>query len=591
MSIIMLGLKVPLKDAEKWKQYIVINDIIDKEHFYLKDKKYIYFPILKKFTIINSAKSGISPEVSFVEKDFDKNVHKGTLKENLSKSLTEKEMSFVTTAHDIIGSIAILEIPEGLEKREKLIAETLLKVNPLIKTVLKKAAVHKGVFRTQKMTYIAGVNTKETTYKENNVTIKLDVEKVYFSIRLGNERKRIMQQVLPGEEILVMFSGCAPYPVVLSKNTKARHITGIEINPDGHKYGMENLRLNKIHNVLLINDDVHHAIPNIYQKIIGLKSAIVEKEMNIRLEKNPSIIEIHLFNNSLDDNKIKELEKAIIDLKQKSLEVFIHIPFKINGEFYDLSNDDVISTYKKMGELCKKYSISAIIHLANEKPIGDESLLIEKIKTLEQYYDYFYFENLTAAFRNKDEILRISRRAGFKNICIDLAHLYITYGDNKKLESVIKEIQKEFNTYFHIADHDKKTHTCEFGKGFIDWNKMLPLVNKGIIEIPSKDEANPVESLRSYDALKNYHNKTYDRIIMPLPKTADEFLDDALQVSKKGTIIHFYDFLKDGEFEKAHEKIEKACKKRHLKFKILETFKCGQHAPYIYRICVDFKIV
>ena len=99
------------------------------------------------------------------------------------------------------------------------------------------------------------MNTKETIYKENNVTLKMDVEKVYFSIRLGNERKRIMQKVLPGEEVLVMFSGCAPYPVVLSKNTKARHITGIEINPDGHMYGMENLRLNKIHNVLLINDD------------------------------------------------------------------------------------------------------------------------------------------------------------------------------------------------------------------------------------------------------------------------------------------------------------------------------------------------
>jgi tRNA (guanine37-N1)-methyltransferase len=346
----MLGLKVTLKDAEKWKQYIVINNIIDKEHFYIKDKKHIYFPITKEFSIIKCNPD----EISFVDKDFPKTDHKGTLKENLSKTLTADEFSFVKTAHDIIGSIAIVEIPVDLENREKLIAETLLQVNPQIKTVLKKANIHEGVFRTQKMTYLAGVNTKETLYKENDVRLKLDVEQVYFSIRLGNERKRIMKQVKSGEEILVMFSGCAPYPIVLAKNTEAKHITGIEINPEGHRYGLENLKLNKIKNVELICGDVYEVIPQLKKK-------------------NPKL--------------------------------------------------------------------------------------------------------------------------------------------------------------------------------------------------------------------------AYDRIAMPLPKTADEFLDDALQVAKKGTIIHFYDFLPETEFDDAVKKIDEACKKRGLKYKILEIVKCGQHAPHIYRICVDFKIL
>jgi len=344
----MLGLKVLLKDAEKWKQYIVINNIIDKDHFYIKDKKHIYFPVTKKFSIIRSE------EISFVDKDFPKSEHKGTLKENLSKTLTPDEFSFVKTAHDIIGSIAIVEIPTDLEKRGNIIAETLLQVNPQIKTVLKKANIHEGVFRTQKMTFLEGENTKETMYKENDVRLKLNVEKVYFSMRLGNERKRIMKQVKSGEEILVMFSGCAPYPVVLAKNTEAKHITGIEINPDGHKYGLENLKLNKITNVDLICGDVHEVIPQL--------------------------------------------------------------------------------------------------------------------------------------------------------------------------------------------------------------KKQNPLL-------------------------------AYDRIAMPLPKTADEFLDDALQVAKKGTIIHFYDFLPETEFDDAVKKIDEACKKRELKHKIIEIVKCGQHAPHIFRICVDFKIL
>jgi len=583
----MLGLKVTLKDAEKWKKYLVLNNLIDKKHYYTKDAKYIYFPITEKFEII----SAHTTEISFVDIEFSNSSSSGTLKENLSKTLTKEEFEFVKTAHDIIGSIAILEIPKDLESREKLIAETLLNVNSQIKTVLKKAEIHSGVYRTQKMTYLAGINTKETIYRENGVQLKLDVEKVYFSIRLGNERKRIMQLVKPREEILVMFSGAAPYPVVLSKNTKAKHITGIEINPDGHKYGMETLKLNKIHNVLLINDDVHNAIPKIYQKIIGLKSSIIPQERESRLKQNPAIIEIHLFNDGLEDNKIIELEKEIAILKESGLEVFIHIPFKINGTNYDLSSDDVIPAYKKMGEICKKNNVSAIIHLVNNKEIKNEDKLIERVKTLEQYYDYFYFENLTESFNTKESILRIARRAGFKNICIDLVHMYIVYEDNNKLESIITEIQKEFNTYFHVADHNKIIHTCELGKGFIDFTKLLPLVNKGVIEVANTDEAKPKESFESYKTLLKYHNKTYDRIIMPLPKTADEFLDDALQVSKKGTIIHFYDFLPESEFNEAAKKIDVACKNRKMNYKIIETVKCGQHAPHIYRICVDFEIL
>jgi tRNA G37 N-methylase Trm5 len=169
--------------------------------------------------------------------------------------------------------------------------------------------------------------------------------------------------------------------------------------------------------------------------------------------------------------------------------------------------------------------------------------------------------------------------------------MYITYQDNNKVEETIKEIQKEFNTYFHVADHDKKTHTCELEKGFIDLKNILPHINKGIIEIANNDESNPVESLDSYKKLLKYNNKTYDRIIMPLPKTADEFLDDALQVSKKGTIIHFYDFLPESEFNDAVKKIDVACKNRKMNYKIIEIVKCGQHAPHIYRICVDFEII
>ena len=77
---------------------------------------------------------------------------------------------------------------------------------------------------------------------------------------------------------------------------------------------------------------------------------------------------------------------------------------------------------------------------------------------------------------------------------------------------------------------------------------------------------------------------------MPLPKGGENFLGLTLKYIKNNGIIHFYDFLHEGEFEKAHEKIKKACDKSKKKFKILNTVKCGQYSPGFYRVCVDFEV-
>ena len=85
-------------------------------------------------------------------------------------------------------------------------------------------------------------------------------------------------------------------------------------------------------------------------------------------------------------------------------------------------------------------------------------------------------------------------------------------------------------------------------------------------------------------------NKKFDRILMPLPKGAESFLGISLKYIKKNGIIHFYDFLHEDEFEKAHEKIKKACIKSRKNFKLINIVKCGQYSPGFYRICIDFKI-
>jgi tRNA G37 N-methylase Trm5 len=86
-------------------------------------------------------------------------------------------------------------------------------------------------------------------------------------------------------------------------------------------------------------------------------------------------------------------------------------------------------------------------------------------------------------------------------------------------------------------------------------------------------------------------NKKFDRIAMPLPMGGEDFLDIALGTAKKGTIIHFYDFLREEQIPKAaYEKIKSACKKAKKKCRIISYTKCGQYAPRTFRVCVDFKV-
>ena len=227
------------------------------------------------------------------------------LREALKDKLNEKELSILKTGFDTIGSIAIIEIPPELVKKEKAIANELIGIHKNIVTVAKKVGIHSGEFRLQKLKVIAGKKTKETEYKENNVRLLLNVEKVYFSPRLSTERKRIMEKVKPGETVLVMFSGCGPYVCVIAKNTKAKEVYGVEINPIAHEYAEKNLLLNKIRNARLFLGDVRKIIPKLKKKFDRIlmplpKGAENFLDVALRAGKKGTIIHFYDFEHEND---------------------------------------------------------------------------------------------------------------------------------------------------------------------------------------------------------------------------------------------------------------------------------------------------
>lgn len=191
----------------------------------------------------------------------------GNLKEILRGHLSDEELKLLVRSYDVVGDLAIIIIAEGLEAREKLIGEAILAINKNVKVVLKRAGMYQGEFRLIPLEVIAGDNRKETECKENGVRLLLNPEIAYYSVRSSSERKRIAELVAPGENVLVMFSGVAPFPLVIAKNSKAKTIVGVEKNPDAHRYGVESLKLNrKLRNITLYCGDVDMVVPGLNQK-------------------------------------------------------------------------------------------------------------------------------------------------------------------------------------------------------------------------------------------------------------------------------------------------------------------------------------
>ena len=151
---------------------------------------------------------------------------------------------------DIIGNIALLKFPrKTLWLIKKLKARKFLKQNKTVTTVLEKTEGFSGKLRILKTKHLAGIKTKEATYKENECTFKFNIDESYFSPRLSNERKVIADQIIkliknnePApttnknksvkvSKILVMFAGISPYPIVIAQKLKqAKKKKPIQIN-------------------------------------------------------------------------------------------------------------------------------------------------------------------------------------------------------------------------------------------------------------------------------------------------------------------------------------------------------------------------
>ena len=593
----MKGILTPKQGAQEVKQYLTQNKLLNINFHPLIRENKIVFPLNEGVNFQNLTKQFM--DVNIIKENFRPTYGKKlTFKEALIKLLSQEEQHLLS-GFDQVGDIAILEICPELKKKEKEIAKIIIETNSAIKTVVKKSSIHHGTFRTQKMSYLAGKKTLETLHRESGIAAKLDISKVYFSPRLAEERKRVYSLVKPGERVLVMFSGMGIYPLVISKNTDAQWVYGIELNPKGHKYAQENKILNNLKNITFINGDASKELKNIVTFSLGLK-AHWQKQLAKRIEKKPRVIEFFIRDGDAE-NKLDLMEKKIIALRKKGFEVMLHAPYHFENQPVLLENNhaSIKKCYGILNAICKKYNLIGFITHATDNNTPDElskKRIFENLKLYSQYLGYLYLENsFFPRYPIKFEHMIELHDVGLKNTTIDVSHYLNNY---KSLDLVLEGIKKlqdsGMRTYFHFNDYNGTEY--HFAKGGMLFEnpamlqRYIELADQGVVEVTNQDEMNPVEMSQSYDFVRQF-KKHFDRIVMPLPKDAADFLDSALSVAKKGTVIHFYDFCENANVpEEPSKKVIGLCKKNGVKCKVLNVVKCGQYSPYVSRVCVDFEI-
>ena len=174
----------------------------------------------------------------------------GPRPKNLQEALFDKLPAHLAPqlprSFDVIGDIAIIELPSGIEAYSVAVGNAVLQANPHIRLVLKKSGDVNGTFRTRPLQPLIGSGGTETVHKEFGCHYHLDVSSVYFNPRLAHERFRVATQVMRDEVVVDMFAGVGPYSVLIARLQPDSKLYSVDINPSAIRYLRENALANDV---------------------------------------------------------------------------------------------------------------------------------------------------------------------------------------------------------------------------------------------------------------------------------------------------------------------------------------------------------
>lgn len=166
-----------------------------------------------------------------------------SLKDQIADKVPAELLPIFSDHFEVIGNIAILAMPAQLEPFRHIITEAVLCRHKNITTILNKTAKVSGCARTARFETWHG-ETTVTTHREFGFSYRIDVGSMFFSARMAYERKRVWNQVEPGERVHVPFAGIGPFAIPAA--ARGGEVYAVEKNPHAFRYLAENVTINKV---------------------------------------------------------------------------------------------------------------------------------------------------------------------------------------------------------------------------------------------------------------------------------------------------------------------------------------------------------
>jgi tRNA (guanine37-N1)-methyltransferase len=159
--------------------------------------------------------------------------------------LPDAAKALLPSSFDVIGDVLLVKVPEELRAYEKEIADALLASTPHVRTVAHDEGVA-GELRVRLLRVLAGEPDTRTEHAEYGVRIRVDPATCYFSPRLATERYRVAKLVRPGERVVDLMAGVAPFALVIAKHSEAARVDAVDLNEAAVAFARENVKLNKV---------------------------------------------------------------------------------------------------------------------------------------------------------------------------------------------------------------------------------------------------------------------------------------------------------------------------------------------------------
>jgi len=314
------SLKVPKRLGEEAIRLASKLGLLNKDLKVESEGEYLHIPLSRKPSFETEEIREKLSEYEILLRKFSKR-YKAPRKafEVAAEKLPPHLLASFPRSIDIIGEVAIIEVPPELEGHKGTVGEAILQTHKHVRIVLAKMSPVRGTKRLREYEVIAGSGKTETIHREHGCIYYLDVMKVYFSPRLSFEHKRIASQVKENETVVDMFAGVGPFSILIAKIRKEVKVYAIDVNPDAVRYLERNVIVNGVlGRVVPILGDARRIIR---KKLQGIADRVIMNLPEKALEYIDAACEaikpeggiLHYYSFAEGLNPIKKAEKELME--------------------------------------------------------------------------------------------------------------------------------------------------------------------------------------------------------------------------------------------------------------------------------------